>query len=253
MSSRSRMLKRGLYCLMKFCSVSSASASVTTTSAWMSSISSRQRGRAVHRRVREVTRHPLADRLRLAHVDDAPAAVAEDVDAGLIGQGATLLAEALGLGFDGHRSAATDRTRRSGPQLGGLLSVRDHMHRTRTTLVVAALAALVLCAPASANYRVGLSEQDARVFSQPAWQALKLKRVRYILSWDYYKDSGPGSAGRRLPQHRARRQAGRAGDVHRAPRLLRRTASTRSPAPARRLRRPRTRRRSRRSARRIRG
>ncbi len=53
---------------------------------------------------------------------------------------------------------------------------------------MAALAALVLCAPASANYRVGLSEQDARVFSQPAWQALKLKRVRYILSWDYYKD-----------------------------------------------------------------
>jgi len=55
---------------------------------------------------------------------------------------------------------------------------------------VAALAALALCAPASANYRVGLSEQDARVFSQPAWQALKLKRVRYILAWDYYKDAG---------------------------------------------------------------
>src|SRR3954466_637821 len=64
------------------------------------------------------------------------------------------------------------------------------MHRTRTTIVVAALAALALCAPASANYRVGLSEQDARVFSQPAWQALKLKRVRYIVSWDYYKDAG---------------------------------------------------------------
>ena len=31
LSSRSRMLKRGLYCLMKFCSVSSASASVSTT------------------------------------------------------------------------------------------------------------------------------------------------------------------------------------------------------------------------------
>src|SRR4051812_47522059 len=65
------------------------------------------------------------------------------------------------------------------------------MHKTRTTLVVAAfLAALATCAPASANYRVGLSEQDARVFSQPAWQALKLKRVRYIVPWDYYKDPG---------------------------------------------------------------
>jgi hypothetical protein len=64
------------------------------------------------------------------------------------------------------------------------------MHKTRTTLVVAALAALALCAPASANYRVGLSEQDARLFSQPAWKSLKLKRVRYIVSWDYYKDPG---------------------------------------------------------------
>jgi len=64
------------------------------------------------------------------------------------------------------------------------------MHRTRTTLVVAALAALAMCAPASANYRVGLSEQYARVFSAPSWQALKLKRVRYILSWDYSKDAG---------------------------------------------------------------
>src|SRR4051794_20662547 len=63
------------------------------------------------------------------------------------------------------------------------------MHRTRTTIVVVALAALALCAPpAHANYRVGLSEQDARVFSQPGWQALKLKRVRYIVSWDYLKD-----------------------------------------------------------------
>src|SRR3954462_3400233 len=64
------------------------------------------------------------------------------------------------------------------------------MHRTRTTIVVAVLAALALCAPAFANYRVGISEQDARVFSQPAWKALKLKRVRYIVAWDYYKDPG---------------------------------------------------------------
>ena len=32
LSSRRRMLKRGLYCLMKLCSASSASASVATTS-----------------------------------------------------------------------------------------------------------------------------------------------------------------------------------------------------------------------------
>ena len=40
LSSRSRMLKRGLYCLMKVCSVSSASASVATTSVSMWSTSS---------------------------------------------------------------------------------------------------------------------------------------------------------------------------------------------------------------------
>lgn len=56
------------------------------------------------------------------------------------------------------------------------------------TLVVAAIAALAMCAPASANYRVGLSEQDARVFSQPAWQSLGLKRVRYIVPWDFAKE-----------------------------------------------------------------
>ena len=40
LSSRSRMLNFGLYCLMKFCSVSSASDSVTTTRYSMWSISS---------------------------------------------------------------------------------------------------------------------------------------------------------------------------------------------------------------------
>ncbi len=40
LSSRSRMLKRGLYCLMNVCSVSSASASVATASDSMWSTSS---------------------------------------------------------------------------------------------------------------------------------------------------------------------------------------------------------------------
>jgi hypothetical protein len=59
------------------------------------------------------------------------------------------------------------------------------MQRMRTTIVLAVLAALVLAVPASANYRVGLSEQDARTFDQPLWQNLKLKRVRYVVPWDY--------------------------------------------------------------------
>jgi hypothetical protein len=61
------------------------------------------------------------------------------------------------------------------------------MHRMSKTILLAALAALILCAPASASYRVGISEQDARTFDQPLWQGLKLKRVRYIVAWDYAK------------------------------------------------------------------
>ena len=61
----------------------------------------------------------------------------------------------------------------------------------RTTILLAAIvAALVLATPANANYRVGLSEQDAQMFDQPAWQALKLKRTRYVLAWDYAKYEG---------------------------------------------------------------
>ena len=65
------------------------------------------------------------------------------------------------------------------------------MHLRRIASL-AALAAVILAVPtaASANYRVGMSEQSAAMFSQPAWQALKLKRVRYIVPWDWYKNAG---------------------------------------------------------------
>src|SRR3954468_22606723 len=80
------------------------------------------------------------------------------------------------------------------------------MHRKTTTIVLAALAALVLCAPASANYRVGLSEQDARTFDQPLWQGLKLKRVRYIVPWDFYKSGGIPEATTFMNAARAHKQ-----------------------------------------------
>ena len=72
---------------------------------------------------------------------------------------------------------------------------------------------------------MGISEQDARVFDQPAWQALKLKRVRYVVSWDYYKDPGQVAETTAFMNARARAQPGRAGDVHRASRLLERHAT----------------------------
>jgi hypothetical protein len=80
------------------------------------------------------------------------------------------------------------------------------MHRKTMTIVLAALAALVLCAPASANYRVGLSEQNAATFDQPLWQGLKLKRVRYIVPWDYYKGDGTAEGTSFMSAARAHKQ-----------------------------------------------
>jgi Glycosyl hydrolase catalytic core len=65
--------------------------------------------------------------------------------------------------------------------------------RSRLILPIAVLSALLLAAPASANFRVGLSEQNPQMFSEPAWQALHLKRVRYIVPWDWYKSRGQRS------------------------------------------------------------
>ena len=60
--------------------------------------------------------------------------------------------------------------------------------RYRLILPIAALlAALVALPAAQAKVRVGISEQNPAMFDQPSWQKLKLKRVRYIVSWDYAK------------------------------------------------------------------
>ena len=56
---------------------------------------------------------------------------------------------------------------------------------TKRLLLIAALLTLACAAPASAKYRVGLGEQDPQMFASPAWQSLKLKRVRYLVPWDF--------------------------------------------------------------------
>ena len=61
-------------------------------------------------------------------------------------------------------------------------------------VLIAALLSLVVAAPASANFRVGLGEQHAQMFDQPSWQSLKLKRVRYLVPWDYAKHAGQRDA-----------------------------------------------------------
>ena len=60
--------------------------------------------------------------------------------------------------------------------------------RYRLILPIAALLAALVAVPAAqAKARVGISEQNPAMFDQPSWQQLKLKRVRYIVSWDYAK------------------------------------------------------------------
>jgi hypothetical protein len=60
--------------------------------------------------------------------------------------------------------------------------------RYRLILPIAALAIALLAVPAAqAKPRAGLSEQNPAVFTDAHWKPLKLKQVRYIVSWDYAK------------------------------------------------------------------
>ena len=77
----------------------------------------------------------------------------------------------------------------------------------RFILPLALLMALAVSAPASAKYRVGLSEQSAGVFSDTAWQSLKLKRMRYIVPWDVLKnDAQAAGAAQYLTAAQANKQ-----------------------------------------------
>jgi hypothetical protein len=64
------------------------------------------------------------------------------------------------------------------------------MHMRIRVITLSLLAFLVVAAPASAKYRVGIGEQKASVFTDPTWQSLKLKRIRYLVPWDYAKRAG---------------------------------------------------------------
>jgi hypothetical protein len=58
---------------------------------------------------------------------------------------------------------------------------------SRLLLPLALLAAVLVAQPAQAKYRVGLGEQNASMFDSKRWQDLKLKRVRFIVPWDWNK------------------------------------------------------------------
>ena len=60
---------------------------------------------------------------------------------------------------------------------------------------VSALAAVLvglMCgvAQGASSYRVGIGDQDAAMFDQPRFADLGLKRVRYLVPWDYTRDRG---------------------------------------------------------------
>src|SRR3954453_12095364 len=61
--------------------------------------------------------------------------------------------------------------------------------RSRLKLPLCLLALLVLAVPATAQakYSVGIGEQNANVFDNTAWKSAALKRVRYMVPWDWQK------------------------------------------------------------------
>ena len=39
----------------------------------------------------------------------------------------------------------------------------------------------------TANFKVGVADQDAAMFDSAKFEALKVKRVRYLVPYDWYK------------------------------------------------------------------
>ena len=58
------------------------------------------------------------------------------------------------------------------------------MSMRRILLPLVLLGLLAGTAPASAAYKLGISDQEATVFSNPLFPALKLKMARYVAPWD---------------------------------------------------------------------
>ena len=78
----------------------------------------------------------------------------------------------------------------------------------RLALLLAALAACLALVPAAAQartaVRVGIGDQSAAMFDQPAFQRAKLKRVRYFIAWNAMDNTAARLAARAYVQ-RARR------------------------------------------------
>jgi Glycosyl hydrolase catalytic core len=64
----------------------------------------------------------------------------------------------------------------------------------RKLLPAVLLAALFVAPTAEAKYKVGLGEQRATMFDSARWQSLGLKRVRYIVPWNWNRGAGSRAA-----------------------------------------------------------
>jgi hypothetical protein len=82
------------------------------------------------------------------------------------------------------------------------------MPRRLLVLLLAAVAASLVLLPGAAqartSIRVGIGDQQVAMFDQPAFQAAKLKRVRYFIAWNAMDDAAQRLAARAFVQ-RARR------------------------------------------------
>lgn len=58
----------------------------------------------------------------------------------------------------------------------------------RLLLPIVLLGTLVMAAPASAAFTVGISEQSPNMFNNQLWKDLKLKKVRYLVPWNTASD-----------------------------------------------------------------
>ena len=63
------------------------------------------------------------------------------------------------------------------------------MQRRLLPFLAVALCAIFV-APAQANFTVGMADQDAAMFDNPRYQALNIKRVRYLVPHDWYRHAG---------------------------------------------------------------
>jgi len=73
------------------------------------------------------------------------------------------------------------------------------MRRLPATLIAAVLGLLALApaqAPAAYDVRIGIGDQQVAMFDNPAFQGLRIKRVRYFVRWDVMRRPADRAAAR---------------------------------------------------------